>query len=89
MMTGPDVIDARGMLCPLPVLRLRKVLTALPIGGRVRLFATDPAAIIDVPHFCNESGHRLIGMQRLENGMNEFTVQCGAAPGVHPVNRVD
>ncbi len=53
-------IDAIGLLCPLPVLKLRKRLQPLAPGDRIRLIADDPAAIIDVPHFCNESGHALI-----------------------------
>lgn len=53
-------IDALGLLCPLPVLKLRKRLKPLNPGDRIRLLADDPAAIVDVPHFCNESGHKLI-----------------------------
>ena len=53
-------IDAIGLLCPLPVLKLRKRLKPLQAGERIRLLADDPAAIVDVPHFCNESGHALI-----------------------------
>lgn len=53
-------IDARGLLCPLPVLRLRKVLAALPAGAVVELLATDGASWIDVPHFCAQGGHVLI-----------------------------
>ncbi len=49
-----EEVDARGLLCPLPVLRLRKRLAALPAGTTLRLITTDPAAIIDVPHFCAE-----------------------------------
>jgi tRNA 2-thiouridine synthesizing protein A len=55
-----EEIDAIGLICPLPVLRLRKRMKALPAGRRVRLLATDPAAVVDVPHFCAEAGHRLI-----------------------------
>jgi tRNA 2-thiouridine synthesizing protein A len=58
-----DEIDALGLLCPLPVLKLRKRLKPLDAGQIVRLLADDPAAIIDVPHFCNESGHTLIDIQ--------------------------
>jgi len=53
-------IDARGLLCPLPVLRLRKVLATLPAGAVVELLATDGASWIDVPHFCAEGGHTLV-----------------------------
>jgi tRNA 2-thiouridine synthesizing protein A len=53
-------LDALGLLCPLPVLKLRKRLAALPAGEAIRLLADDPAAIVDVPHFCAESGHELV-----------------------------
>ncbi|SEO28881.1 tRNA 2-thiouridine synthesizing protein A [Salinihabitans flavidus] len=53
-------LDAIGLLCPLPVLKLRKRLKALPEGARLRLLADDPAAVVDVPHFCAEAGHRLV-----------------------------
>ncbi|MGR3838219.1 MAG: sulfurtransferase TusA family protein [Cognatishimia sp.] len=52
-------IDALGLLCPLPVLRLRKRMQPLAKGARVLLLADDPAAIVDVPHFCHENGHEL------------------------------
>lgn len=56
-------IDARGLLCPLPVLRLRRVLAALPAGAVVELLATDGASWIDVPHFCAGAGHVLISAE--------------------------
>ena len=54
------VIDARGLNCPLPVLRLRKRLQALTAGARVDLLTTDPAALRDVPAFCRAQGHALL-----------------------------
>lgn len=54
-------IDARGLLCPLPVLKARKALLAMAPGQVLRLLATDPAAVIDVPHFAAEAGHLLLG----------------------------
>ncbi|MBF9033551.1 preprotein translocase subunit TatB [Rhodobacterales bacterium HKCCE2091] len=56
-------VDARGLLCPLPVLRLRKRMEPLPAGAVVRLLATDPAAHVDVPHFCTEAGHAFLGAE--------------------------
>jgi tRNA 2-thiouridine synthesizing protein A len=53
-------IDARGMICPLPVLKARKRLLAMAPGAILRLRATDPAAVVDVPHFCREAGHNLL-----------------------------
>ena len=53
-------IDAKGLKCPLPVLRLRQKLAVLRPGQVVRLLADDPMAEIDVPQFCAEVGHRLV-----------------------------
>jgi len=55
-----DDLDATGLLCPLPVLKLRKRLQGVAVGDHVRLRADDPAAMVDVPHFCAESGHVLV-----------------------------
>ncbi len=52
-------IDAIGLRCPLPVLRLRKALQDLSPGQVARLRASDAMAQIDVPHFCTEQGHVL------------------------------
>ena len=61
-MTHPDQrLDARGLLCPLPVLKARKSLKSLAPGQVLELLADDPAAVVDVPHFCNEAGHELAG----------------------------
>ncbi|KIN61192.1 Sulfurtransferase TusA [Sulfitobacter noctilucae] len=53
-------LDATGLLCPLPVLKLRKRLAGIDTGDCMRLRADDPAAIVDVPHFCTEAGHALV-----------------------------
>lgn len=52
-----ETLDAIGLLCPLPVLKARKRLSGLPAGAVLELLSDDPAAVIDVPHFCNENGH--------------------------------
>ena len=52
-------LDARGLLCPLPVLKAAKRLRSMGVGEVLRLVADDPAAVVDVPHFCAESGHDL------------------------------
>jgi tRNA 2-thiouridine synthesizing protein A len=59
-MTWDEEIDAAGLLCPLPVLKARKRLLGMAPGQVLRLLATDPASVIDVPHFCNQSGDTLL-----------------------------
>jgi len=61
-------LDARGLLCPLPVLKARKRLGAAAPGTVLRMLADDPAAAIDVPHFCAEAGHRLIAVEEADGG---------------------
>jgi tRNA 2-thiouridine synthesizing protein A len=55
-----EELDATGLLCPLPVLKLRKRLKGIAAGECIALRADDPAAIVDVPHFCAQSGHELV-----------------------------
>lgn len=57
---APDtVLDVTGLLCPLPVLKARKSLSTMQGGEVLQVNATDPAAVIDIPHFCQETGHTL------------------------------
>jgi len=59
-MTWDEELDAMGLLCPLPVLKARKRLMAMAEGSVLLMRADDPAAIVDVTHFCAEAGHRLL-----------------------------
>ncbi|MFW2541701.1 sulfurtransferase TusA family protein [Primorskyibacter sp. 2E107] len=54
-------LDAIGLLCPLPVLKARKRLQGLAAGDVLVVMTDDPAAVIDMPHFCAEAGHDLLG----------------------------
>ncbi|RMF40274.1 MAG: sulfurtransferase TusA family protein [Alphaproteobacteria bacterium] len=56
-------LDATGLICPLPVLKARKRLMAMAPGQVLRVLADDPAAVVDVPHFCAEQGHALAGIE--------------------------
>lgn len=58
--SDPVLLDVKGLLCPLPVLKARKAMKGLPPGRVLRIVATDPMAAIDVPHYCAESGHALV-----------------------------
>ena len=61
----PEIeIDMSGLLCPLPVLKARKALLALAQGTVLRVIATDPMSVIDMPHFCTEQGHALLGQEQ-------------------------
>lgn len=74
MKTMRHKLDAISLLCPLPVLKARKRLQALAIGDELEMHADDPAAIIDVPHFCAEAGHSLIET-REDGGVQIYVIR--------------
>ena len=51
-------LDLRGLHCPLPILRARKALRALPPGGALEVFADDPLSPVDFAAYCQASGDR-------------------------------
>lgn len=66
MMNTTETLDAIGLLCPLPVLKARKRLKSLPAGAILEIWADDPAAMIDIPHFCAEAGHVLVSQSETD-----------------------
>ena len=58
------VLDLRGLRCPQPVLRAKKALRTIPLGGTLVLECTDPLTVIDVPAFVNQTGHALSAQAR-------------------------
>ena len=66
MMPDASDLDVSGYQCPLPVLKAAKKLKTMAPGSVLRLIATDPAAAIDVPHFCAEQGHELLSQEKDE-----------------------
>jgi len=57
-------VDASGLNCPLPLLRLKKALMAMSSGDIVKVIATDPAAHLDFGVYSDQSGHRIIQLIR-------------------------
>jgi tRNA 2-thiouridine synthesizing protein A len=55
------ILDAQGLLCPLPVLKARKALKAMAEGQVLEVLATDPGAVKDFAAFCRTTGYELVG----------------------------
>jgi tRNA 2-thiouridine synthesizing protein A len=70
------VIDARGLACPMPLVKLRQALMVVRSGERVCLLATDPAAPSDVSAFCEASAHRLVEQEET-GGLFTLVVEKG------------
>lgn len=75
MPDGIETLDARGLLCPLPVLKAARRLRAMAPGGRLHLTADDPAAAVDVPHYCAESGNVLEREAPAEAGATLYVIR--------------
>ena len=63
-----ETYDLRGLKCPLPVMKARKRLSAMAPGAALWVETTDPLAVIDIPHFCQEDGHALEASERVDTG---------------------
>ena len=72
-----ETIDARGLKCPLPVLRMEKRLAALSPGSVLTVLATDPMARIDIPLYCRQHGHDCT--HTVEGELLTFAIIAGGA----------
>jgi tRNA 2-thiouridine synthesizing protein A len=63
-------LDARGLNCPLPILRTKKALTDMTSGQVLRIIATDPGAVKDFQAFAKQTGNELLSS---DSANKEFT----------------
>ena len=59
-MSALETLDARGLLCPLPVIRTQEKILTLDDGTHLVVLANDPGAMHDIPAWCRIHGHRLV-----------------------------
>ena len=83
-----EILDFRGLKCPLPAMLARKALAPMPSGVTVTVLADDPLAVVDIPHMCHGEGHAVESMAA-RDGYTEFVLKvrsgrASAAPP-HPV----
>jgi len=53
-------LDAKGLNCPLPILKAKKAIVEVAKGGTLEVLATDPGAVADFQAFCRATGHTLV-----------------------------
>ena len=54
------ILDARRLLCPMPVIRVQDRVADLEPGTRLEAYCTDPGALIDIPAWCRINGHQIV-----------------------------
>lgn len=69
-----DQLDAKGLICPLPVLKARRAMKTLTVGDVLEVEATDPGAMKDFADFCATTGNRLMSASEAE-GIYRFTIE--------------
>jgi len=69
-------LDARGLNCPLPILRAKKSIQALAAGQVLRIVATDPGSVKDFEAFCKQTGNELLDSSE-QGGEYQFHIRKG------------
>lgn len=69
-------LDARGLNCPLPILRTRKKIAELAPGDELKILATDPGSVKDMEAFCRQTGNTLVESMQ-QDGCYAFVVRKG------------
>lgn len=67
-------LDAKGLNCPLPILKAKKALGQVPTGGLLRIQATDPGSVADFEAFCRTTGNELVD-SNAEDGIYTFVIK--------------
>lgn len=73
-MESNQILDARGLNCPLPILRTKKSLASLQSGETLKVVATDPGSLKDMAAFCTQTGNTLLSSQQ-SGGDFEFLIR--------------
>jgi len=64
--TAGMVLDLKGLLCPMPVIKLAKAIKEISIGEAIEAFATDPGVMADIPAWCRTTGNELVTLEKIE-----------------------
>jgi tRNA 2-thiouridine synthesizing protein A len=74
MTTQTHTLDARGLNCPLPILRTRKAIAKIEAGEILEVTSSDPGSVKDISSFCSQTGHELITSDE-DSGDFIFTIR--------------
>ena len=79
-MTQRHALDARNLLCPMPVIRVQNAMESLAPGDVIEVLCTDPGAMSDVPAWCRVNGHKVLEVVE-DPGADEIRITIRAGPG--------
>ncbi len=71
-----QTLDAKGLNCPLPILKTKKMIKSMTSGQVLEVIATDPGSVADMAAFCNQTGNQLMA-QSNEGDVYKFEIKVG------------
>jgi tRNA 2-thiouridine synthesizing protein A len=69
------VIDLKGLLCPIPVVKIAKAMKQVEVGQIVEAEASDPGVLADIPAWCKSTGNEMLSMEKDDNKILTFRVK--------------
>ncbi len=71
------VLDAKGLNCPLPIIKTKKMLKDVPVGSTLEVLATDPGSVADFAAFCRTTGNEIVE-QSQDGSVYRFVIRRAA-----------
>ena len=69
-----EILDAKGLNCPLPILKTKKAISKLESGQVLEVYSTDAGSVKDMESFCNQTGNKLVSVVE-QDSMFVFTIE--------------
>ncbi len=76
-MKADQILDTRGLSCPMPMLKTKKALKGMASGQIIEVWGTDPGSKNDIPDFCKKNGNELLDMTDLPEGYTRYLIKKG------------
>lgn len=61
-------LDLKGLVCPIPIVKVSQAIKQAQVGEVIEAYATDPGVLGDIPAWCKTSGNEMVAMERVDKG---------------------
>ncbi|MEK7787605.1 MAG: sulfurtransferase TusA family protein [Chloroflexota bacterium] len=68
-------LDLKGLLCPLPIVKIAQAIKKVRVGDVIEAVATDPGVLADIPAWTRSTGNELVAMEKVEGKLIRFVVK--------------
>jgi tRNA 2-thiouridine synthesizing protein A len=69
-------IDLKGLLCPMPIVKMARAIKEVNIGETLEAFATDPGVMADIPAWCRSTGNELVTLEKQDKQFRFIVRRC-------------